>query len=67
MADVDAEVSQLRMYEESTKELADSLMALEGKFAKDPELRNTLDEKEAQLRDLLAVKEKIEKIERFLR
>ena len=54
------------MYEESTRELAHSLTTLEGYLAKDPDLKNSLEEKEAQLRDLLGVKEKIEKIERYL-
>ena len=65
LAEVEKEVSQRRLYEESTKDLADSLSALECNLFKNPDLKNWLEEKEAQLRDLLGVKEMIGKIERY--
>ena len=64
LEDADGELKQRRMYEESTKELSDSLAILEAHLAKEADLKNSVEEKEAQLKDYLNVKDKIHKIER---
>ena len=66
LEDVGAEMKQRRAYDESTKELAGSLATLEAHLAKDADLKNTVEEKQLQLKDYLSVKDKIEKIERFV-
>ena len=66
LEDVGAEMKQRRTYEESTKELAGSLATLEAHLAKDADLKNSVEEKQLQLKDYLSVKDKIEKIERFV-
>ena len=66
LEDVGAEMKQRRTHEESTKELAGSLATLEAHLAKDADLKNSVEEKQLQLKDYLSVKDKIEKIERFV-
>ena len=65
LEDMDAELKQRGLYEESTKELKDSLTTLEAHLAKDADLKNSVEEKEVQLKDYLSVKEKIEKSVRY--